>query len=186
MRQIHDQQYAEFTSRERLNLTVAALARGDMAEADRLWQTSPRYHYMTHDLEYTEGVGSLIMLSSLFFEQCVYHYNLIKKAQMFIMGLEQDLDDEKKEGLTDLVTQTRKLLDVASKAQDVHVSKIKALFEGFKKFCIEVGLDSEAVLKTISINDCCNDIDFFLSSDIKIDETYINATKQFFLERWIL
>lgn len=36
MRQIHDNQYTQFTPKERLNLTFAALSRGDTIEADRL------------------------------------------------------------------------------------------------------------------------------------------------------
>ncbi len=41
-RTVRYNQYTQFTPKERLNLTFAALSRGDEAEADRLWQTCPR------------------------------------------------------------------------------------------------------------------------------------------------
>ena len=74
MRQINDNKYNKFTTKERLNLTFAALSRGDEAEADRLWQTCPRHRYVAHDFEYTLGVSALTMLGSLFFEKCVRNF----------------------------------------------------------------------------------------------------------------
>lgn len=184
MRQIHDQQYTQFTAKERINLTIAALSRGDEIEADRLWQTCPRYKYDAHDFEYTLGVDALMMLSALFFEKCVLHYNLIKRADIFIMGSEQDLEFEEAEGFSDLAKKTRDLIELATKAQNAHMSKIKGLFEGFKQFCFSVGLDDENILKTIPIKDCCHDLDILLGTDIEIDMQYMNHIKDFFLEHW--
>lgn len=42
MRQIKDDQYKLFTPKERFNLTLAALSRGDKIEAERLWRKCPR------------------------------------------------------------------------------------------------------------------------------------------------
>src|SRR5580658_5737426 len=101
MRQIHDNQYAKFTPEERVRLTIAALSRGDEPDASRLWQTSPRYTYRAHDLEYTQRVNVLILLGTVFFEKCVWHYNRIKKADMFIICSKQDLEYEEREGFAD-------------------------------------------------------------------------------------
>lgn len=184
MRQIQDQQYTQFTAKERINLTIAALARGDEAEADRLWKTCPRYKYDAHDFEYTLGVDALIVLGALFFQKCVLHYNLIKKVDTFIMGSEQDLEFEETAGFNDLAKKIRDLIELATKAQNVHISKIKGLFNGFKQFCFSVGLDDENILKTIPIKDCCHDLDILLGAEIEVDMQYMNHIKDFFLEHW--
>jgi len=73
---------------------MAALSRADKTEANRLWQTCPRHKYLAYDFEYTLGVNCAIMLSGLFFQKCVLHYNNIMKVDIFIMGCEQDLEFE--------------------------------------------------------------------------------------------
>lgn len=186
MRQIHDNQYAQFTTKERLNLTFSALSRGDEIEADRLWETCPRHRYVAHDFEYTLGVSALTMLGALFFEKCVMHYNLIKRAELLIMSSEQDLEHEEKEGFSDLANQSRKFIAVLKKTQQAHISKLKGLFEGFGRFCSEEGVDSENILKTIPLAGCCHDLDMLLVSDIQIDLQYVNEVKDFFLEHWNL
>jgi hypothetical protein len=186
MRQIHDNQYTQFTPKERLNLTFSALSRGDKIEADRLWQTCPRHRYVAHDFEYTLGVSALAMLGALFFEKCVMHYNLIKRAELLIMGAEQDLEYEEKEGFSDFAKQSRKFIEIVHTAQKVHTSKLKGLFEGFRQFCSDENLDSENILKTIPIEGCCHDLDALLMSDIQIDSQYTNQVKDFFFEHWHL
>ncbi len=184
MRHINDQQYSQFTPKERLNLTIAALSRGDESEADRLWQTCPRYRYDTHDFQYTLSVDALMILSGVFFEKCVLHYNRIKKAEIFIMSSEYDLEFEEKEGMEDFANQSRKLIGLANKAFNLNVSCIKGLFEGFKQFCIDADLDSENILKTIPIKDCCHDIDLLLSNKIEMDMQYVAFIKGYFSEHW--
>ncbi|KTC87026.1 hypothetical protein [Legionella brunensis] len=186
MRQIHDNQYAQFTPKERLNLTFAALSRGDETEANRLWQTCPRHRYVAHDFEYTLGVSALTMLGSLFFEKCVMHYNLTKRAELLIMGSEQDLEYEEKEGFNDFANQSRKFIEIVNTAQKAHISKLKGLFEGFRRFCADENLDSENILKTIPLESCCYDLAILLASDIQIDSQYVNQVKDFFLEHWNL
>jgi hypothetical protein len=182
MRQIHDNQYTQFTPKERLNLTFSALSRGDEAEADRLWQTCPRHRYVAHDFEYTLGVSALTMLGALFFEKCVMHYNLVKRAELMIISSEQDLECEEKEGFKDLANQSRKFIAILNKTQQAHISKLKGLFEGFRQFCFEEGLDSENILKTIPIASCCYDLDRLLTNDIQINSQYLDQIKNFFLE----
>ncbi len=187
MRQIHDNQYAQFTSKERLILTFAALSRGDEIEADRLWQTCPRHRYVAHDFEYTLGFSALTMLGALFFEKCVMHYNLIKRAELLIIGYEQDLEYEEKEGFNDLVNQSRKFIGTVKTAQLTHISKLKGLFEGFRQFCSAEGFDSENILKTVPIAGCCHDLgSLLISTDIQMDSQYVHQVKNFFLEHWHL
>lgn len=184
MRQIHDQQYTHFTSNERLNLTLAALARGDATEANRLWQTCPRHQYHAHDFAYTLRFNALMILNSIFFEKCIFHYNFIKKIDEFIVDAEHDLEFEEKENMKDIANETRKLINLTQKNLDTHISRIKGLFEGFKLFCAEASLDYENVINITSIKSCCHDLDVLLEAEIETDIQYVEQIKTFFFEYW--
>lgn len=184
MRQIHDQQYAHFTSNERLNLTLAALARGDETEADRLWQTCPRYQYHAHDFAYTLRFNALMILSSIFFEKCIFHYNFIKKIDEFILDAEYDLAFEEKENMEEIANETRKLIKLTQKSLNTHISRIKGLFEGFKLFCAEVCLDYENVINITLIKKCCHDLDLLLEAEVERDMQYADQVKVFFQQYW--
>ncbi len=142
--------------------------------------------YIAHDFEYTLGVSALTMLGALFFEKCIMHYNLIKRAELLIMGAEQDLEYEEKEGFSDFANQSRKFIAIVNTAQKVHILKLKGLFEGFRQFCSDENLDSENILKTIPVEVCCHDLDALLMSDIQTDSQYTNQVKDFFFEHWHL
>lgn len=184
MRQIHDQQYVHFTSKERLNLTLAALVRGDATEADRLWQTCPRYQYHAHDFAYTLRFNALTILNSIFFEKCIFHYNSIKKIDEFIVDAEHDLEFEEKENMEDIANETRRLIKLTHKNLDTHISRIKGLFEGFKLFCAEVCLDYENVINTTLIKKCCHDLDLLLESKTETDMQYADQMRDLFFGYW--
>ena len=184
MRPVRDQQYGQFTPEERTTLTFAALSRGDEKEATRLWQTCPRYDYKCYDLEYTMRVTTIIMIGALFFEKCVGHYNLIKKAEILILSTKQDLKGKNVENQQNFRCQTKPLIALSNKTQELHLSKIKGLFHGFKQFCSTVGLDSETILKTVLLKDCCHDLDAMLETEIELNVQYANKMRSFFLEHW--
>lgn len=174
MRQIHDQQYTQFTSMERLKLTVAALARGDEVEADRLWQTCPRYQYRAYDCNYTSGFNTFMILNSMFFEKCVRHYNNVKKLDELILQDKQDLSGD----------QITNFIEIMNKPKESHISKLKGLFAGFKLFCEEANLDYENAITIIAIKQCCHDIEVLLASNVSIDMEYADQIKDFFISHW--
>jgi len=184
MRQVNDTQYQQFTPAERVQLTLAAIGRGDEAEANRLWQTCPNYHYEETDIEYTSRISALIMLGSIFFEKCVYHYNHIQKANTCILATEHELGYENEKNLVEFSKITQRLLELSAQARNLHISRLKGLYEGFKQFCSDVGIRSENILNTLTIKGCCFEIDLLLSSEITIDTEYTQLIKEFFLENW--
>lgn len=186
MRQIKDDQYKLFTPKERLNLTLAALSRGDKIEAERLWRTCPRQKYMAQDFEFTLSLNAIILLSSLFFEQCVKHYNLIQKIELMILDYEQDLESEEKDTHRDCLAHARKCTDYVNLLKLKQISKLKGLFEGFRLFCFDNNLDCEDILETIPLKDCCHDLDKLLSKDVQIDLKETIEIKNFFTQHWHL
>lgn len=69
MRNINEKHYEQFTPQERINLTISALVRADINEADRLWNTCPVYTYKTRDLEYNCRLMAITLINAKFFEQ---------------------------------------------------------------------------------------------------------------------
>lgn len=184
MQQIHDRQYAQFTPKERTQLVFAALARNDEAEATQLWATCPRHTFVTIDLNFTEQVGALNLISALFFEKCIRHYNCIKKADQFISDLKNDIEHEERENLTEILNQTKKTLEIAEKAKQGHLSRLKALFKGFERFCAEIGMSYQDILKTIPIEDSCWDIDYLLKTEGEVNEQEAKNFCEMLLSCW--
>jgi hypothetical protein len=184
MRQINDLQYAQFTPKERVQLVFAALARNDEAEATRLWETCPRYKFITTDLNFTEQVSALNLMSALFFEKIVRHYNCIKMADQFISGMEEDLAFEEEGNLTDIVNQTKKNMELAERTRAGHLIHLKAAFQGFERFCAEIGMSYEDVLKTIPIETSCWNIDYLLKTEGEVDEQLSREFCEMLLSVW--
>jgi hypothetical protein len=167
---------------------MAALARADKAEADRLWDTCPMYSYSCHDLEFSLRVQCISVLGCAFFGKCVRLYNLIQRADIYIHDLDRD-DEMTQEHCEDgkfieWIEHNEGLKKTVSEARKIGIGRIKALYVGFKQFCNEVGLNSEHILATLNIDECCHMVDFYLSSDIVMAEGYVKETKDYFLELW--
>lgn len=188
MQGINDQQYTKFTPHERILLTMSALARGDAAEADRLWDTCPKYLYSCHDLEFALRIQGISALSGIFFEECVRIYNLIQRIDAFRDGLIDDIEFFKQgdvnKGLSELIEHNQTQLKTATDQKEKVTARLKALFAAFSEFFSEVGLNSEHILATLKIEECCYRINFLLSSKIEMDEEYKKEIKAKFLELW--
>lgn len=184
MRQISDQQYAEFTPKERVQLVFAALARNDEAEATRLWETCPQHKFIATDLNFTEQVSALNLIGMIFFEKCIRHYNSIKMAEQFISYREEYLELEEKENLTESVNQTKKNIEKIEGARKIHLSHLKAAFKGFKLFCTEIGMNYEDILKTIPIEDSCWGLHYFLKTEGEPDEQMAKDFCKMLLSNW--
>lgn len=184
MKQITDPSYAKFSPQERLSLTMAALARSDQAEANRLWETCPWRPCYTMDMEYTQRMHALFVIESLFFQKIVLHYNMAQKAEKFIMTRECDLEAEQNHDMGEWVEKTQQLITAMSNARDGHLSNLKEVIEGFRLFCTEAGINYDDVAKALPLNDCCPDIDWLLTFDVPVNDEHIQAVKSLFLEGW--
>jgi hypothetical protein len=85
MRDISDRQYEKFVPEERFSLTMSALARDDLKEADRLWDTCPWFSCRSIDFEYALRVQAMPLITLIFFQKCVYQYNKIKLAETYLL-----------------------------------------------------------------------------------------------------
>lgn len=173
MLDVNDKHYQQFTPQERVNLAIAAMARNDIKEVERLWDTCPFYQYRTRDLEYKARFTAITLITSVFFEKCVYHYNVIQKANTYAL-LTDDLNPSQNEKISAKVERTREL----------HTALLIALYRGLAAFCTQVGLSYEDLLKTTYIQATCFDIEIYLALESEIDAAYIQQAKEMFLEYW--
>lgn len=103
---------------------------------------------------------------------------------IFIMSCEQDLEFEEEKKLNDLANQTQNLIDRVKGTQNLLISQLKGLFEGFRQFYTAFELDCEYLLKTIPLEDCCHNLGLLLDSDIELNMQYANQIKWYFREHW--
>jgi hypothetical protein len=128
--------YDKLTPHERFLLTLAAKARGDHTEAERLVRECPKHSYYLRDADFDERI----------------------EASQWL-GLAVMTDTMKMLGWLDLLAVLQPLLDTEDPATDpvmlicataerVAAARIKAVWEAFRDTCSEVlGLDAEVLLE---------------------------------------
>lgn len=183
MRDVNENNYKQFTPTERTNLTFAALARGDLEDAERLWATCPRFSYSTRDFEYTYRFENLMLLSSIFFENCVLYYNSAKRAETYILLSRPDPEEYKDMDPSHLES-TLRILEKVEHARDVYLERLKALFEGMRRFCAQVEVEFDDIINMKRIEKSCFCINQYLSMVTEINEEYAEQEKNGFLELW--
>lgn len=176
MRDINLKEYIQLKPQERTNLTLLALARGDFKEADRLSDYCPRQTYSMMDKGYACRMIAIPIIKHLFYEQCVYYYNILVRIDYTILLLEAMPDPS----LCEEDSEYNQL----HKRQVVCQAKLKAVYQGFMDFCMEAGLDNDAMLKNICVEHSCFKMNEYLDSDIALDQEHTAYVKKMFLECW--
>jgi hypothetical protein len=176
MLDVKDKQYQKFTPQERVNLAISAMARNDSKEVERLWDTCPIYSYRTRDLEYKARFLAITLISTVYFEKCVYHYNAIMKVDSYA-SLADEIDPK-------YFNEEEPIFDKLNLARKIHLSRLKALRQGLIQFCCHIGINSEDLLKTIHVENACFDIDLLLALEVETNQELIQRAKEMFLEYW--
>jgi hypothetical protein len=174
MHDLSEKDYKHFTPVERINLTIAALARGDIKEADRCWDTCPRHEYKAFDFDFTIRMHAVLMLRMEFRENCFYHYNKIKVIEIRTLHLECCIDDENFEDRMNILVEVR----------TTHVARLKAVYCALRQFCSDVGLCVDTFLQNCHIEEQCSDIDSYLTGDTNADAGFMEHYKQTFSMYW--
>jgi len=149
------------------------MARNDSKEVERLWDTCPIYQYRARDLEYKARFTAITLITSVFFEKCVYHYNIIQRANTYDL-LTDGMSPSENETISTKVDHIR----------ERHISLLIALYRGLAEFCTQTRLNYEDLLKTIYIEETCRDIEIYFALEVEINPAYIQCAKEMFLEYW--
>jgi hypothetical protein len=130
--------YGALTPWERLPLILAASARGDEAERDRLGRSAPRQVYVLPDYH---GLEEGLLLLSLFHVLDLLHFTAIYRHAEALA--EQDAWLAQDGGEDD--TQMSRSLGIARMAAYL----LTCHFNGWRHFCAETNLDGELLLREI-------------------------------------
>lgn len=133
---LNDAAYEAFTPAERVALVVEAMARMDVAEADRLIDTCERKRYEMPDAEYSEGFR---MVHSLAMEVRV---NLLQHGMsgLAAMGVIANLKNKKDR-------ESKKRADAAVDRLLEVDAQIIGCWLAWEKFCHEIGVDPVKAMK---------------------------------------
>lgn len=156
-----------------------ALYRGDEVEANCLYESCPKKKYLCRDIEYTLRMQCITIIGSAFFERCILLYNQIEGIDRYFNEFMDEVSSR-----NPVAEKIKHSVEKLIKAKDRVTAQIKAFYAGFAEFCLEVGPNSEHIINTLPIEDCCHSINSILSSQMGIDETYKNKIKEYFGELW--
>jgi hypothetical protein len=129
--------YDRLTPFERLPLIMAAVERGDDAEADRLSRSAPRMHVRLPDYH---GLGEGLLLLSLFHALGLLHLGLLQQrlTALAVEFEEFPVDPADK-------ARASRLRDLARTA--AYLFCVEA--DGWRLLCAELKIDPEALLKDL-------------------------------------
>lgn len=176
MKAINEKIYNNFTPSERLNLAIAALAREDQVEVDRLQRSCPVKNYTARDLKYKDYFISYTNISMTFYTLCADLFTRITAYSYVLLLNAQKLENKK---LFKLNIEIKS----ASDSQDILIAQLKAVYDGFYQFCNDAKLNGDDILKTINFG--VLNPDGYLSMEyIKADEEYTKEVKALFMELW--
>ncbi len=158
--------YDRLTAAERAALTIEALARQDLVEADRLSESCPIFSYRGIDLNYTLRLSELHRLALLYANE-VLELSGRQIAAMYVQHHWQDSDRERSEQMADLVLSL--------------VSRIEAWHLGWQRFSADVGVDPNIALKAFGIKEQLGNAtglfrDAITADPEEIDRVYTDLT----------
>lgn len=158
--------YDCFDHMERINLVLAALARNDREEMEKLRATCPKKRYLSIDLDYincSTNFGHAMSSFILSYENLYWRHSLaiMGKCSYEIMRHYEDtlllLADNDSECPKEFVAQREQYLSnftqlesECAKTEQQLLIKFKALFEGFRAFCTEIGIDYKSAIACLT------------------------------------
>lgn len=174
-----DAQYATFNASERLNLAISALAKNDCQEVARLWRTAPIKNYQARDLFYKEKFTAFTLVSIRFSELCTSLCQKIALSTVtsLLFSLNQEVPFIKE-------MNPEQMAQKENNAIDTNIKKLKSVFIALEEFCIEVGLDSDDLIKSTGIEERCMGLQEYLSFDFEPDIEFTGTVKKEFLSFW--
>ena len=194
--------YGDFTPMERLNLVIAASARGDDAEIGKLFKTCPRreYHYFQRDAAFMDKYKQMTDVSLLFtitFKACSDAVGLFSSYSMFFeeqidiyeWAIEHIGQDETKKDdiirAQNEIKQLAQLITLLDEKYEQQIIKMKSVLEAYREFCNEIGVQAENALEWLENKDF---IAMFLQfcEEISIDEEFSHEMKSSFYKIWRL
>lgn len=134
--------YSEFTPIERINLTLAAMARNDSAEMTSLINSTDVKHYRAIDHAFASPLHAIVLVQHRFSSALMFHagkldvLDALSRMTLLITCIVANGEEEKAQ----FQPQQDKLIN----NQVFHLTHILAIFCGAINFCKDTGIDFES------------------------------------------
>lgn len=193
-------QYDKFSAKERIQLTLAAIARADEEEVKRLKKSCPRKHYLQTDVAYSDKMENLEKICSLFVEfsqhifiqilSCDFCWiNNYEKAKAFEEGFSfaagntLESHPSRKEML-EQISGFNKVLDIVEQASAKRISELIGLKKAFQDFCDRVELDFNYLLSWSGLLKLYPEMEYYLNQPFEPAYDLYNQVVLKFLDIW--
>lgn len=130
---LSDRTYMNLSASERLRATIAAQARGDEAEFDRLLETCPLHTYRMQDAQFSMALKGAAAMSAM-------HQVLTLRMMVGYLLADRVIFAVERAAETKPDTLDTAGYDVACQLSDTTIACLKARQEAWAEFCGEVGV----------------------------------------------
>lgn len=149
--------YDKFTPNERLNLAIAAAARNDQEELQKLFISCPRLGYRQSDVKFVDKYDSLILISSFV---CGRLEALVDKTALTSLSLTFLYDLRELRKNNERKIKDENIIALLEKLHTESLANIKAIIKAYKLLLQEAGIKAEIA------SDLLNSILVLLDADI--------------------
>lgn len=199
-----EKHYDVLNAAERINLSIAALARDDKEELSQLQNSCPKFDYNMRDAKYCFGMDKIRLICITYTILCENSNNSISLC-IFLISILEDLIAAYEEGfnlvIKDLgndykptkktiikkekeLKENQKLIDKIGQCFNERVAELKAIHEAFKSFCEKAGIDYENTCKWVTKPGDFKISDHIDFTDFAIDMELKDKTEKSFLDLW--
>ena len=201
MKTLNDKLYEKFSIDERLQLTIAALARQDQEEVDKLRNTCEQRTYITHDLRYTGKIkeaerktrGFVILASQLLNQinaskliiwgvRLAYHAHENDFDRGYEFGCERKIDDSNYRAYLDDIKVIYEQISNQHEHLQEHIVELKAVYQAFIELCAKEGFNFEHLLSWFKVFELQPEILVYLKCDAVVTNERVTFYKDAFKE----
>jgi hypothetical protein len=196
--------YGILNAKERINLSIAALARGDEEEFLKLKNNCTIFHYKMPDANYISGMERITLICMGYAYLCDSQNNKAGMCYLLASLLEElaityekgfnlaleDLGNSHKPSRKTIAKKTKEIKKYKSLAAKLtgcfqeRAAELKAVYEAFKSFCEKSGINYQyayGLAEQVSFFDLPNNMEF---EDVDIDMEFKEYIEQIFLKLW--
>jgi hypothetical protein len=190
--------YDKFNVDERVNLTLAAMARNDQEEMDKLYRTCPTRNYSQIDFIYIQKMNGLYRIASVFSEICqhfIYKIDLsfsciaafrlaaegFKDGLLSVVG---QLDETHAVRINQYEENQTELVDKLEEIHKQHIIYLQSVYEGLRQFCTHEKIEMNDVIKYSKLDILHPTISQTVNYKIGLNEELVASTINCFNKLW--
>jgi hypothetical protein len=170
--------YESFSPDERLNLTLAAIAREDIEEMQSLARTCPMMIYRSPDRRYAKRLQAVGVIALHFSNLIANCFNKI--ILLNVISIMDDVAPILSQKIFNSNENTNSALNILLS----NIASLRAIYNGLIDFCNEIGINHEDILIMEKINEKHPYMQGFFSLTAEENKVHRQDIKNTFLTYW--